>query len=100
MSDEHMEEVIVFKALSDENRLAVLRLLCTGEKCACRLLDTLRIGQSTLSHHMKILCEAGLVIARKDGKWTYYSIDKTGCDTAASVLHECTRAESDARDAC
>ena len=60
----------VFKAFCDENRLTILALLCTGEKCACRLQDALSIGQSTLSHHMKILCESGVVVARKEGKWT------------------------------
>ncbi len=88
----------VFKAFCDENRLAVLQLLCTGEKCACRLQDALHIGQSTLSHHMKILTESGVVSARKEGKWTYYSICKQGSTKAAKLLDEYTRVVSEQRD--
>ncbi len=66
----------IFKALSDENRLKIIDILKEGEKCACHILDEMRIVQSTLSHHMKILCKAGLVIARKQGKWVHYSLNK------------------------
>lgn len=69
----------VFKAFCDENRLRILEMHRTGEKCACKLLDDLHITQSTLSHHMKILCDAGIVQGRKDGKWVYYSISPEGC---------------------
>ena len=64
----------VFKALSDENRIRILGQLRSGEKCACKLLEALNISQPTLSHHMKILCDAGLVTGRREGKWTHYSI--------------------------
>ena len=57
----------VFKAFCDENRLIILEMLQSGEKCACKLLDELKISQSTLSHHMKILCESGIVSSRKEG---------------------------------
>lgn len=66
----------IFKALGDDNRLYILHLLQTGEVCACKLLDKMQVGQSTLSHHMKILCDSGLVISRKDGKWVHYSLNK------------------------
>ena len=66
----------VFKAFCDENRLQILELLRSGEKCACKLLDALHISQPTLSHHMKILVETGIVKCRKQGKWSYYSVDK------------------------
>ena len=68
----------MFKALGDENRIQILKMLLTGEKCACRLLDKLNISQPTLSHHMKILCDAEIVKGRKVGKWTYYAIDCQG----------------------
>ena len=68
----------MFKALSDENRLHIISLLSDGEMCACKLLDTLAITLPTLSHHMKILCDVGLVNARKDGKWTHYAINNEG----------------------
>ena len=72
----------IFKALSDENRIQILSLLSGGEKCACKLLETLQITQPTLSHHMKILCDAGIVVGRKDGKWMHYSISDTGIKQA------------------
>ena len=52
----------VFKAFCDENRIRILKLLTTGEKCACKLLEELNITQPTLSHHMKILCDSGIVV--------------------------------------
>jgi SAM-dependent methyltransferase/DNA-binding transcriptional ArsR family regulator len=73
------QEAAGFKALADVTRLAVLRALQAGEMCACDLLEGLNIGQSTLSHHMGILCKAGIVKAKKAGKWTHYSLDQNGC---------------------
>ena len=70
------ETVKICKALADENRLNILRLLRNGELCACHLLEDLHITQPTLSHHMKLLCDCGLVDYRKDGKWMHYSIAK------------------------
>ena len=62
----------IFKAFCDENRVKILKLLLTGEKCACVLLDDMHITQPTLSHHMKILCD--LKISRVViGKFTYFS---------------------------
>ena len=76
----------VFKAMGDENRLTILSLLHTGERCACRLQDALNISQPTLSHHMRILLDAGLIHARKDGKWIYYSLSEEGAHEAADML--------------
>ena len=73
---ENKKIAIIFKAFCDENRLQILDLLRDGEKCACRLLDEMQITQPTLSHHMKILCDSGVVIGRKEGKWMHYSISK------------------------
>lgn len=64
-----------FRALADENRIQILTLLKERELCAGDLLKSLSIVQSTLSHHMKILVESGIVKCRKQGKWSYYSID-------------------------
>ncbi|MBO7251552.1 MAG: winged helix-turn-helix transcriptional regulator [Oscillospiraceae bacterium] len=80
----------VFKALSDENRVQIMKLLRTGEKCACKLLEELNISQPTLSHHMKILCDSGLVTGRKEGKWMHYSIYVEGCQIAKDALNEVT----------
>ena len=62
-----------FKALADENRLIIMKMLMSGEICACEILDKLNITQPTLSHHMKVLLSADLVIARRAGKWVHYS---------------------------
>lgn len=88
---EYEKNAKVFKAFCDENRLMILELLQTGEKCACKLLDDLNIGQSTLSHHMKILCDSGVVKSRKEGKWTHYSISEDGSIHAKEVLERITQ---------
>lgn len=80
--------VTVFKAFSDESRVKILGLLKDGEMCGNAILSEMQIGQSTLSHHMKLLVESGIVSARKDGKWTYYSINKEGGEVAKSMIDE------------
>lgn len=91
MEEKHKSNARVFKAFCDEKRLAVLEMLQDGEKCACHLLDKLNIGQSTLSHHMKILCDSGIVKSRKEGKWTFYSINEDGVEIAEVLLREITK---------
>lgn len=73
-----IDVALICKALSDSNRLQIIQMLSDGEKCGCKLLEKFEITQPTLSHHMKILCECGLVDARKEGKWSHYSLN---CDT-------------------
>jgi ArsR family transcriptional regulator len=80
----------VFKALCDPNRLRIIEMLQSGERCACEILEVLQIGQSTLSHHMKILCDSGLADVRREGKWMYYSLNKDGCEAAKKLLDEIT----------
>ncbi len=80
--------VQVFKAFSDESRVKILGLLKDGEMCGNSILEQMQISQSTLSHHMKLLCESGVVTARKDGKWTYYSISLEGREIAKKLLDE------------
>ncbi len=74
MEYEFAEDAKAFRVFADENRLRIIKMLYTGEKCACVLLEELKISQPTLSHHMKILETSGLVTVRKDGKWSNYSI--------------------------
>ena len=95
---EYEKNAKVFKAFCDENRLMILELLQTGEKCACMLLEDMNIGQSTLSHHMKILCDSGVVNARKEGKWTHYSISIEGSDYAKELLEKITQIYGTAQD--
>lgn len=90
MNCTHEENAKVFKAFCDENRLQILEMLRGGEKCACILLEKLNITQPTLSHHMKILCDSGIVTSRKDGKWTHYSISDSGTNNAKSLLETLT----------
>lgn len=85
---------LIFKAFCDENRIKIIKLLSTGEKCACRLLEEINITQPTLSHHMKILCDSGIVIGRKDGKWMHYSLSKEGLNTAVNFLNELKTVEN------
>ncbi|MHA9737966.1 ArsR/SmtB family transcription factor [Robinsoniella peoriensis] len=66
---------LICKALGDSNRLQIIQMLSDGEKCGCKLLEKFEITQPTLSHHMKILCECGLVESRKEGKWSHYSLN-------------------------
>lgn len=90
MKNKYDHNARVFKALCDPNRLMILEMLQSGEKCACKILETLDIGQSTLSHHLKILCESGLVGSRRDGKWMHYALNQAGCTTAIRLLTEIT----------
>ena len=82
------EYVRLFKALSDANRIRILELLCESEECACVLLDDLQISQATLSHHMKILCDSGIVTYRQEGKWKYYRINTDGCEYAIKLIEK------------
>ena len=61
--------------MSDINRLRIIEMLTQGEKCGCNLLEELQVTQPTLSHHMKVLSDCGLVSSYKDGKWQHYSIN-------------------------
>lgn len=83
MGRSHEADAKVFKAFCDEKRLEILELLQDGEKCACLLIDEMNIGQSSLSYHMKILCEAGVVDSRQEGKWTHYQLSSQGGAYAA-----------------
>jgi ArsR family transcriptional regulator len=63
-----------FKALADENRLRILSLLEGGELCVCEVMAALNFTQPTASHHLRILENAGVVKAKKEGKWVFYGI--------------------------
>ncbi len=71
----YSDSALIFKALSDETRLKIVDMLSCDELCACNILEAFAITQPTLSYHMKILTECGLVKARKEGTWTRYSLD-------------------------
>ena len=100
MTEINQKTVRLFKALGDENRFRILECLKDGEKCACVLLNKLDISQPTLSHHMKLLCDAGIVIPRKEGKWTHYSIDSVQMQAAANTLTALLQTSSDILPEC
>ncbi|MFR5634301.1 ArsR/SmtB family transcription factor [Bariatricus sp. HCP28S3_E4] len=90
MATVYEERAKVFKALCDERRQRILELLHTGEKCACVLIDEMGMPQSSLSYHMKILCDSGIVTSREEGKWTHYQISKEGSEKAIELLKKIT----------
>jgi Predicted transcriptional regulators len=97
----YREDVKKIKALADENRLAIMMALQHGEKCGCDLLEELKITQPTLSHHMKILADSGLVDYYKEGKWMHYSISATGVEAFRNMIHVYARCDcEDNRSAC
>lgn len=67
--------VHILKALGDDIRLQIFEMLRHGSLCACNIQEKFEITQPTLSHHMKILCDSGIVIAKRDGKWVHYSLN-------------------------
>ena len=88
MNKKYIVQARVFKAMSDENRLKILELLHEREYNASELLAEMDFGQSTLSHHMRILLSAGVVQARKNGKWTYYSLHKKAYEEMAEWIRQ------------
>jgi DNA-binding transcriptional ArsR family regulator len=68
------EFLSVAKAISDETRARIVMFLRSGELCVCQIVDVLGLAPSTVSKHMAILMQAGLVDLRKDGRWRYYRL--------------------------
>lgn len=75
MENKYEKNSKILKALSDTNRLRIIDLLSCGEMCACHILENFNFTQPTLSHHMKVLIDCGLVEARKDGIWNLYKLN-------------------------
>lgn len=98
MDNKMQKNAKVFKALCDPNRLAILELLRSGEKCACVLLEQLELKQSGLSYHMKILCESGIVASRQEGKWTHYRLSGEGRERAVELLKQLTTPYAELQD--
>lgn len=75
-----MDELIkTFKALSDETRLRIIKLLEGGELCVCDIVAALDLVQPKISFHLNALKEAGFIKDRKQGKWIHYRIDDSIC---------------------
>lgn len=88
---EIIEAAALCKALGDPHRLQIVTLLRGGEMCACRLLGEFGISQPTLSHHIKILSDCGLVLTRRDGRWSHYSLNSARLADLCGFL--CSRGE-------
>ncbi|MDR7857360.1 metalloregulator ArsR/SmtB family transcription factor [Tissierella sp.] len=80
------ESAKILKVISDSKRLKIIDILSCGELCACDILDHFDFTQPTLSHHMKVLADASLVNVRKDGLWSYYSLDVDKCNDLIEIL--------------
>lgn len=85
------EYIPAFKAISDETRLKIIDMLSCGTMCACDILEEFSISQSTLSYHMKILSESGLINATRDGAWMRYTLNKEKIDEVLDFLTNITR---------
>lgn len=86
MKYEHVEYISIFKALADATRLKIIDMLSNGELCAYEILENLDITQPTLSYHMKILCDNGLVEGRRDGALMKYSLRREKLKTVREVF--------------
>jgi ArsR family transcriptional regulator len=74
-----MDAVTIFKALSDQNRLRIMKMLEHRELCVCEIRSVLELSNSTVSEHLGLLRDAGLILDRKDGKWVNYRLNDQCC---------------------
>ena len=84
----NLDATTVMKALSETNRVNILKQLQTGRKCVCELVENQSLSQNLISHHLKILREAGVVTSYKEGVWTYYEIAGKTIDNLINALEE------------
>jgi len=89
------ELVMIFKALSDETRLRIIKLLEQGELCVCDIVAALDMVQPKVSFHLSALKEAGLIKDRKQGKWTHYSLNEKDMFRRLLMLTICERMQDD-----
>lgn len=73
--EKYIEKAEIFKLLSDSNRLQIIDMLSCGEMCVCKILENFNITQPTLSHHLKLLSDSGLISSRKEANWIYYKLN-------------------------
>lgn len=71
----YAEKAEIFKVLSDSNRLQIIDMLSCGEMCVCKILEKFDITQPTLSHHLKVLADNGIVTSRKEANWIHYKLN-------------------------
>ena len=94
--------VTVFRALSDETRIAIVRRLAAGERCVCDLQDLLDAAQPRLSYHLKTLKDAGLIADRRDGRWVHYALVPGALESVVGFMEEMEAAAQEwrASDGC
>ena len=95
MKKNYSQYVAFLKAIADETRLEILTMLSGGQLCACKILEHFNITQPTLSYHMKILCDSGLVLSRRDGSWTRYRLNRPEVLKLADWLYSLEETGSD-----
>ncbi len=88
MRDQDFNIELLFKALADPTRLRLIQLLGDGEVCVCSFVETLQTNQPKISRHLAYLRRAGLVAARRDGKWSHYRLVEPVDPQAAKIFHE------------
>jgi ArsR family transcriptional regulator len=86
LMNSYSEYIPVFKALADETRLKIIDMLSCGEMCACDILEKLSITQPTLSYHMKMLTECGLINGVREGTWMRYTINHEKMGRVAELI--------------
>lgn len=89
--DKYIQKANILKALSDSNRLQIVNMLSSGELCACHILEKFNITQPTLSYHMKTLIDNGIVTARKEANWTYYTLNNETMKDITNFLENITK---------
>jgi ArsR family transcriptional regulator len=80
------ERARLLTVLAEPQRLRILRLLSRGDQCVCEIESRLAISQNLVSHHLKVLREAGLVVARKEGQFVHYTRNEDRIDEVAQSL--------------
>lgn len=80
MKQNYEENAKIIKAISDSSRLKIVDILSCGEMCACDILEHFDFTQPTLSHHMKVLMDCGIVECRREGLWSFYFLNSSNCN--------------------
>lgn len=95
MKFDYKDFVTLLKVISDETRLKIIDLLSCGELCACELLKNLDITQPTLSYHMKVLSECGIVNADRHGAWMHYTLNDNTVKQIGDYWNQITSEQQD-----
>ncbi len=103
IGDDEVESLaLLFKLLSDANRLRIVALLMQGERCVCDIEAATRLQQNLVSHHLRVLRDANLIGCRRDGRWAYYRINRAELERVHPCVSMLFNPDhlSDARAAC